>query len=251
MNRLLLPALAVILSTVLVRADHDRDRGRDFGRGLGPCVILYEHADFQGAALVLYPGDEIESFSDHRFPDGGKLNDRVSSVCVQGGARVAVYEDAGFRGAALRLEGDVRDLSRRPLPGAGSWNDRISSIRVEREERRDRGRPDDVDRLIHRVYQDLLGYDADPAALRYYRSRMNDDGWTVAMVRERVKQSDEYRVDGVTRIIQRAYRDIFGRDADESGMNTFRRKMLNDGWSEADLRDALMRSKEDGQRGRR
>lgn len=243
MNRLFLSAcLVAVLIGNSAHAGHDR--GRDEGRSRGPRVILYEHANFEGDFLVLYPGDEIDSFSDHRFPGGGKLNDEVTSLRIEGGAVVSVYADAWFRGAGVRLNEDVRDLSFRPLPGPGSWNDRISSVRVERGFLRDRLRPEDADRTIIRIYQDLLGRDADAAGLRYYRSRMVDDGWTEQMVREHVRQSDEYRGDGVTRIVQRAYRDILGREPDASGMNQFRRQLLNEGWSEADLRDALMRSDE-------
>ena len=47
-----------------------------------------------------------------------------------------------------------------------------------------------------------------------------------------------------TRAVTAAYEDILGRKPDESGMRTYRSKMVDDGWSEQDVRKALRKSVE-------
>jgi hypothetical protein len=66
---------------------------------------------------VLYPGDSLDNLSGLTFGDGSRLNDRISSIRVEGGAEVYVHADARFRGAVMRLTENARDLTGRLLPG--------------------------------------------------------------------------------------------------------------------------------------
>lgn len=52
------------------------------------------------------------------------------------------------------------------------------------------------------------------------------------------------------RIVRRAYQDLLGREPDESGLREFRRRIIEDGWTEADVREALRRSSEFRQQAR-
>lgn len=227
----------------VARADHrDNDRGRN-----EPCVIVYQQADFRGSFLVLYPGEAIDNLSGKNYPNGGGMNDTISSVRVEGGAVVYVYEQARYRGAVMRLTESVRDLTARRLPDNPqvSWNDRISSIRVEGARARRGGeREVDVDVVIKRSYHDLLGREPDPQGLRYYHGAMIDQGWTERMVRDHLRRGDEFRREGVDRVIRRAYQDLLGREPDESGLRSNRQKMLENDWSEVEVRDNLRRSPE-------
>ena len=63
--------------------------------------------------------------------------------------------------------------------------------------------------------------------------------------------SDDYLVDEkvrwldgaeVERIIRKAYRDILDREPDDAGMRAYRRRMLDEGWSEQRLRNHLSES---------
>src|SRR3954468_7895754 len=94
-------SMAALVSAV--RADHDdhRDNHR------GGRVILFQDADFRGGSLVLFPGDSLDNFSGKTFDNGAKLNDGVSSIRVEGDAEAYVYQDARFRGEALRLTDHV------------------------------------------------------------------------------------------------------------------------------------------------
>jgi hypothetical protein len=46
------------------------------------------------------------------------------------------------------------------------------------------------------------------------------------------------------RIVRRAYRDILGREVDATGLRDYTDAMVNRGWSEADVRRALLNSPE-------
>ena len=48
----------------------------------------------------------------------------------------------------------------------------------------------------------------------------------------------------VDRIIRRAYQDMLNREPDQAGLREYRRRMLDDGWGEAEVREALRRSPE-------
>jgi len=241
---LLLGLLAVAITSQAQPRDRDQDRDRDRDRDRGPRVIVYEDAEYRGDHLVLYPGDSLENLSGLTFENGGRLNDRISSIRIEGGAELYVHADARFRGAVMRLAESARDLTGRLLPGSvsTSWNDRISALRVE-VRRRDAPKAD-PDTIIKRAYLDLLGREPDPAGARDYRSLIIDQGWTETMVRDNIRRGDEFRREGADRIVRRAYLDVLGREADPDGLRFYRGKVLDKNWTEGDVRDALRRSDE-------
>jgi uncharacterized protein DUF4214 len=103
--------------------------------------------------------------------------------------------------------------------------------------------------IIRRAYQDILGREPDPEGLRTYRSNMVDRNWTEQDVREALRNSPEYasgafRTSSADRIIRRAYQDILGREPDPSGLETYRRNIVERGWDEQDVRQALRKSDE-------
>jgi len=223
----------------------------------GPRVTFYEKADFKGDSLTLEPGMIIENLDGTSFGGGRRSNDRISSLRVEGGLEVLVYEHARFQGRVLRLTESARNLDHRPLPdGSGNWNDRISSIEVRAVRDsgpgrgRDRPRNEDPDVVIRRAFQDILSREPDPEGLRHYRGLVIDQGWTERMVRDHMRRGDEYRGPVVDRIIKRAYNDILGRDPDPSGLQTYRRAIIDRGWTEAQLRDDLRGSAEYKNRGK-
>jgi hypothetical protein len=190
----------------------DRDREPRDG------VCIYKDADYRGQRLCIAAGEDLDS-----LPWG--LHDEVSSIRVFGRVEITIYRDRDFRGASARFDDDVRDLQYE------RWNDRVSSIRVERRRGGGygsgggsgsgggygsgggggygsgsgggygsgsgggygrSGRPD-PDQIVRRAYQDVLERDPDQAGLRLYRSRIIDDGWTEQDVREALRKSPEYR----------------------------------------------------------
>lgn len=233
--------LNCVIAPLTARDHDDRDGDRSRSR-----VIVYEHADFRGASMVLEPGESIENLTRRRFPNGRGMNDCISSIRVEGAVEVLVFQDSGFRGGMLRITHSLKNLQEE----ARGWNDAISALRVERE--RGRGgppprpeRPDfsRVDPVIRRAYLDILLREPDASGLRSYRSRMIEDGWTEARVRDELRRTAEYR-SVVERIITKAYRDLLDRAPDPAGQRMYRDRMLRDGWTEEDVRNAIRKDDE-------
>lgn len=259
MKASLLLGLGALLLVATASADHNDDRDRDRGRRGGGRVIVYEHAGFSGDSLVLYPGDSIDNMSGMTFDNGRKLNDSISSIRVEGDVEVFTYENSRFRGEALRLTENARDLTGRLVKGGVSvtWNDRISSLRVERVRGRGRDRgpdrePDrgdgrprgDPEKLIKGAFSDLLGRDPNAGELRDFRNRVIDAGWTERMLRDHLRTEEPYRSEAAELIVRRAYRDVLGREPDASGLKQFRWAVAEKGWTESDVRDELRKSAE-------
>ena len=103
---------------------------------------------------------------------------------------------------------------------------------------------DDVEKTITRAYEDILGRKPDPDGMRTYRKRMIDDDWSENQVRTDLKKSAEYKGAETDKIIDRAYEDILGRKPDKSGRETYRNRIIQDGWSEKRVREELKKSAE-------
>lgn len=133
--------LLLTLVPAAVLAQRDTGRPDERRRQARPAVaILYSDPDFQGDAYEIYPGDEIGDLREVRFPGGGKINDRVSSIRILGGLHLTVYADPECRGDQVLLTEDVRDLRqlKRAAGTLGGWDDTISALRVGQSSR---GRP--------------------------------------------------------------------------------------------------------------
>ena len=156
--------------------------------------------------------------------------------------------------AVLHRDASPSELRRyRVLMQENQW--READVRRDLSQRTDyrryssrqRGMQPDV--VVRRAYQDILGRDPDPEGLRNYGSKMINEGWTEQDVREELRRSNEYasmdrRTASADRIIRRAYQDILGRDPDPSGLESYRRNIIENGWDEHDVRQSLMRSPE-------
>ena len=242
----LLTLSAALLLAVSAWADHRDDRR-------GGRVILFQHADYSGGALVIYPGESLDNFSGKTFDNGTKLNDGASSIRIEGNLELFVYENAQFRGEALRVTENVRDLTGRFVKGGVgvTWNDRISSAKVEGSRGGGGGhhpkpRPPqgDLDKTIKSAFQDLLGREPSASELREFRGRFIDSGWDERMMRDYLRTDQVYRSDVANYIIRRAFLDLFGREPDLRALNSYREKLLKRNWTESDVRDDLRKSPE-------
>lgn len=105
----------------------------------------------------------------------------------------------------------------------------------------------DPDVIVRRAYEDILNREPDKEGLRTYRSRIIDDRWSEQDVRSDLRKSAERagRTPAAADvIIRRAYQDVLGRDPDAAGLATYRAKLINENWSERDVRSALKSSSE-------
>ena len=244
MKRLPLLLLAACALLPAARADRREDERHD-RRDRGPRVIVFEHADYRGNSLVLYPGDALDNLNEVRFEDGSRLNDAISSIRVEDGAEIYVYVDSRYRGNVMRLTESVRDLSRRKLPDNvnASWNDRISSLRVE-ETHRGSGRRPNPDEILRNAFRDLLGREPDLSGLGYLRSMIVDQGWTEEMVRDNIRHGEEFRNEGARRLVRQAYQDVLGREPRADELEHYRKILLERDWRGNDVREELKRGDE-------
>lgn len=236
-----------LVSSAAVGRDPERRRPWRGGTGRGPVrgprVELYSDSNYRGSRLVLVPGDRIENLADAGFDDDEPANDRISSIRIFGDAAIVAHVDGGFRGAALRVAGDLPNLAYRSdgLPN-GNWNDRISAVAVITA-------PDpDPAALVTRVYAELFGAPPDASTLDEYVALVESRGLGEAGLRTELRRTRAYRERDAAEAVRRAYRELLRRDPDESGLATYTRLMVDEGWSEARVREALRRSDEFRQR---
>ncbi len=184
-----------------------------------------------GAVVALPTAAAAQRWGRDRFPDNGAcffrdadfrgdyfcvragddlgrlpedMNDSISSIRLFGRTEVVVFRDARFNGGSSRFASNVRNLRDE------GWNDRISSLRVQNESR---GGGDLRDRR---------------------------DG------RDDRRDRDDRRIssDEADRIVRRAYQDVLHRDPDEGGLRQYRSRLIDDKWTEEQIRESLRNSPE-------
>jgi hypothetical protein len=110
---------------------------------------------------------------------------------------------------------------------------------------------DREDDAIRRAFQSVLNREPTGSELRRYRNLMEDNNWSEADVRRDLGSRTDYQRYSTNRrtmrpepIIRRAYQDILGREPDPEGLRTYRSNIIDKGWSEQDVREALRNSPE-------
>jgi hypothetical protein len=186
-----------------------------------------------GALLALPSHTFAQRWGRERFPDSGacffrdveyrgdyfcvragddvgrmpnEMNDNISSIRVFGRAEVIVFRDVRFNGGSSRFGSSVRNLRDE------GWNDRISSLRVQIGPRDGDFRDRRDDR----------------------RGDRRDDG----------RENRRITGDEADRIVRRAYQDVLKRDPDEGGLRQYRSRVIDDGWTEEQVRNSLRTSPE-------
>ena len=103
---------------------------------------------------------------------------------------------------------------------------------------------------VRRAFRSVLNREPTNSELRRYKGLMEDERWTEADVRRDISSRSDYYRYSTNRgmrpeaIIRRAYQDILGRDPDAEGMRTYRSNIVDRGWTEQDVREALRNSPE-------
>jgi hypothetical protein len=128
---------AVLLLCLIAVPALAQQWGRPHPPRMGAC--FYRDSDFRGDYFCLKVGERWP-----QMPPG--FNDKITSIRVFNGAVVAIFEDGGYSGERMRIDGDVDTLKRFRLrhDPSRNWNDRISSLAVFRNnDDWDRGHRDD------------------------------------------------------------------------------------------------------------
>ena len=185
--------------------------GRPTAPRAGAC--FYRDAGFRGDYFCVRAGEDLQW-----IPAG--LNDQISSIRTFGDAEVTVYQNRRFSGRSERFPSDVRNLRDE------GWNDRLSSLEV----RSRHGRRNGDGR-----------YDRGDGRGRDDRGR-DDRGRD-----DRVDRGDR-RGGPMTRaraeeVVRRAYLSVLRREPDPASRGWVD-KVMQDGWSEADVVRELQRSDE-------
>ena len=107
-----------------------------------------------------------------------------------------------------------------------------------------------ADNAIIRSFRSVLGRNPSERELLRYRALMLRYGWTENDVRTDLSGRNDYRKytnDTGTRpnaAVRSAYLDILGREPDPDGLREYRQRIVRDGWTEQDVREALRKSAE-------
>lgn len=110
---------------------------------------------------------------------------------------------------------------------------------------------DRYERAVRRAFDDVYRREPSDRELRYYSRKMEDERWSDSDLRSEIRQGvreerrdDRRRGEDVDRVVRRAYQDILDREPDSAGMRLYRSRMIDDDWSEQDVREALRKSPE-------
>jgi Peptidase inhibitor family I36 len=160
-------------------------------------------------------------------------------------AGACFYSDIDFRGEYF-CAGEGDDISSMPV----DMNDKISSIRT-------------FGNVEVRVFQDVSyrgRSERFDSSIRDLRSAGWNDRLSSIRVGRRLggggnrDRDDDYRsnrpVGGggldaeADQMVRRAYHDMLNREPDQSGLRAYRKRIIDDGWSEAQVREALRESPE-------
>jgi len=214
--------------------------GRGAYPGAGAC--FYEDINYNGRYFCTRAGEAAE-----RVPS--QLNDEISSVRVFGNAEVLVFRDGSMRGEARRFTSSVNDLRR------SGFNDRLTSFVVQPRGYGERGY------YSGNVYGSggygngsygsggygnggygNGGYYDPRGNGRYDDGRYADPGYGYGRGRgdggRYQGDADRGSYQQATRMVQQAYRRVFGREPDRDAQ-PWVDEVLKNGWSQRQLEQAL------------
>lgn len=101
------------------------------------------------------------------------------------------------------------------------------------------------DKAIERAFEDVLDREPTEREFRRYRDLMEDEYWTERDIRDDLRERSDYRRhEDPEKVIRRAYEDILDREPDRDGLRLYRSRMIDDDWTEQDVREALRSSPE-------
>jgi len=217
-------------------------------------LILFGDANFKGERLELRRTQADLTNQPHGESGLESWDDRISSLRVEWIGDVPQGPQPHFRNqreADRAIRAAFQDLLGREPDHEGLQNYRRrlldqgwSDARLRTELRNSTEfKTRDFDPIVRKIFQEVLGRDADPSGLSTYRARLRE-GWSENDLRSELKRSDEAKDRVAKQIVIRAYRELLGREPDESGLTTYTGLIRQKGWSEQRVRDTLKASDE-------
>jgi hypothetical protein len=167
-------------------------------------------------------------------PARPRLDPRTADLIVQRAYREVLDRGPDPEGARLYRQRLMQE----------GWSERQV---IEHLQRSSEARAVNADAAIAKAYREVLGREPDANGLAHYRAKWRE-GWTQGQIRADLQRSKESRTVNVQAVITRVYREVLGRDPDPAGYATYERLMRERGYTERDIRSALMNSDEYRQR---
>jgi hypothetical protein len=252
--------LVVDAGSVIENLEFVRDsRGRRWNdrvasvRIEGPVLLIaYEHSSFRGAQTTITRNSAdlaTLSLGDRSRSNWAKLMSSLRVEPVQPNA--PVFIEWNRRDAERAVRSAFRDiLGRDPddsglrtylrrLMDAGWTEDQLRDNLRHSPEFRER----DLDALVRKIYREVLGRDPDPAGVTTYVRRLQG-GMSEAEFRADLHRSGESAAKTARESVTRAYREILRRDPDAGGLANYTKMILERGWDDNRVREALRKSDE-------
>ncbi len=234
-------------------------------------VTLYADADYRGESVTLLAEAYFDDLDNVRFPSGRKINNRISSIWIEGHAHVTLFDYSRFRGESITLMESEADLDLVLQGRRGDWDNDVSSISVGIHPVGVACAPGPVGLPYPSSGPPVIGGSpaqpgSHPPAIggspSYPGSHPPVVGGYPTHPRPSVSYpigpshgqshgpvfypyDHHYRMDpAIVRQVERAYRDVLRRSPDEAGRRTYYWTMIERDWSESRLRKELRKSDE-------
>lgn len=215
-------------------------------------LTAYENARYRGAQFQLARGSpDLSAISLGQNP---KLNwaraiSSLRATPLVSGARTFVEWSRRDADAAIRSA--YRDLFGRDPDNVGLTNYRkrlLDSGWTETQLRDDIRRSSeyknrDLNAIARNAYREILGRDPDASGLAAY-TRSLGRGMSDSELRAELRRSPEGMNRAARETVTKIYREILRREPDPAGLANYTKMILERGWDEDRLRDALRRSPE-------
>lgn len=214
-------------------------------------LVVFRHAGFSGESIWI--NGDVADLRAYAFAPGssGSWARNISSAQLEGvGQGVVVFYRWDRRDAERAIRSSYLEyFGREPDPAGqrhylayllqGGWTlEQLHQDLRRSAEFRNR----DVDGIIRREYRQVLGRDPDASGMNAYRRAMSR-GMTIGELRTDLRRSGEGNQKSIHDAISRAYRELLKRDPDPEGLANYIR-LMQQGMSERDVREALKRSDE-------
>lgn len=93
-------------------------------------VFLFEHENYDGAALYLTVGQDIQDLRQWAISSGKSWNDRISSLKIGKNAQVYLCTDIDYGGPAIPYAADGQWITNISSLHPQGWGDKVSSLKV-------------------------------------------------------------------------------------------------------------------------
>lgn len=217
-------------------------------------VTFYADPDFRGESITLPANTALEDLSNIRFGDGRRVDNRISSIWIEGHAHVTLYDHDDFGGDFITLRESEPDLNLVRQGRHGDWDNETSSLSVTTHVEEIVCAPGPVHGSTHPAvvgppHYPRPSFPSPPIVVSCPIGCSHGPDSGCARRPSRGHQNSGFshgyhRDPTIVRQVERAYRDVLRRSPDQDGRRNYYYTMIERGWSESRLRKELRKSEE-------